>query len=166
MIDVATGFGRRRMSLTPDIMFGALSGSVLIMDSQIGDGLDVGFNDGECRVIANDRLTNDWSMIYRLIIECGNFRIGDNFAVKYTMDSAVTDYVDHFSAIKIGIHPESIWYFPGESMTFIYSVTDRLGNAIEHEKLQNTTITLSSDTFTGSLWIHGNGECPLCEEVK
>ena len=158
---------QRRLSSDSDIhvMFGAMDGAVLIVDSVAADGVDIGFNADNCTVMANDVLTNNSSMISRLIIECDAFQVDDDFNVEYTMDSAVTDYVDHFSAIKIGIYPKSTSYYPGESIGFNYSVSDRLGNVIEDETVQSTTIILSGGSFSGSLWIDENGDCLLCDEV-
>lgn len=147
------------------IMFGAIGGTAVIMDSVIDNDVDLGFNDDDCTVIANDRLSNNSTMIYRLIMECGDFEISDDFNVEYIWESAVTQYVDHFSAVKIQIYPESTSYFPGQYAKFNYLLTDRLGNVIEDNIIKNTTVTLSSNSFSGSLWINGDGDCPLCEEV-
>lgn len=163
--DLTDSPGRKLLSYS-EILFSALGGTMLIVDSVLDDELDAGYNGDSCTVIVNDRLTNDSAMIYRLIINCTAFDIDDDFTVNYTMDSAVTDYVDHFSAIQIGIYPETTTYYPGESITFNYSITDRLGNVIDDETIQNTTITLSSGSFVGLLAIDEDGDCLLCEEVK
>ena len=164
--------GRRLLSNSEfDILFGAAGGTTLIVDSEIGDGLDIGVNAENCTVIGNERLVDDIESISSLIFECISFEItstktATEFNVSYTMDSAVTEYVDYFSAIKFDICPESTTYFPGESITFNFSVSDRLGNVMENDALQNTTITLSSGSFVGLLWIDEKGDCLLCEEVK
>ena len=131
------------------------------MDSEIESGSDVGYNADECSVIYNDRLANDSSMISRLMIECADFEIEGND--QSTMDSAATALVDHFSATTFWVYTDLYSVYPGLSVPFNYSVTDRLGNLI-YDGGRNTTFSLSSGSFSSSLWIDEDGHCALCEE--
>ena len=131
------------------------------MDSEIESGYDVGYNADDCTVIYNDRLSNDNESISRLLIDCNDFELDSDFTVESAM---ITAFVDHFSAALIQIHSASSSYYPGESMLFSYTVTDRVGNVIDGGVAPNTTITLSSNAFVGLLWIDADGYCQICEE--
>ena len=140
------------------------NGTVLIVDSVIDDGYDIGYHSDECTMVLNERLEGDNDSISRLIIECNDFEFDDDFMTQNVMTSAATSFVDHFSASMFELIPLSTSYYPGMSQLFNYTVTDRLGNVIGDGMVQNTTITLSTAFFSSLLWFDANGYCQFCEE--
>ena len=149
---------------THSVLFPVTNGTALIVDSVIDDGYDIGYNSDECTMVLNERLNGDDDSISRLIIECNHFEFDDDFMTQNVMTSAATLFVDHFSASMFELIPLSTSYYPGMSQMFNYTVTDRVGNVIEDGLVQNTTIILSTTSFTSLLWFDVNGHCQICEE--
>ena len=146
------------------VLFPVTNGTVLIVDSVIDNGYDIGYNPDECTTVLNERLNGDNDSISRLIIECNVFEFDNDFMTENVMTSAATSFVDHFSASMFELHPLSTSYYPGMNQMFNYTVTDRRGNVIEDGLVQNTTITLSTAFFSSLLWFDVNGDCQICEE--
>ena len=80
------------------------------------------------------------------------------------MNSDATLFVNHFTAALIEVAAVSTLYYPGESASFNYTVTDRLGNIVENGIAPNSTIIISTDSFVGLLQIDSTGYCQICEE--
>ena len=145
------------------VEFAVMNGTVLIVDSEIDDGYDVGYNPEDCIVVLNERLFGDNGGISRLVVECGAFS-NDVISILNVMDSAATSFVHHFSPSMIEMRSQTTSYFPGMDLKFNYSVTDRLGTVIDDALIQNTTIVLSTASFSSSVWFDHNGYCQICEE--
>ena len=146
------------------VLFPVTNGTVLIVDSEIDDGYDIGYNVHACTVALNERLYGDNESIARFFMGCNSFDFGDEFPIENVMSSGTLSFADHFSASMMVLRPQSFSYYPGMSQKFNYSVTDRLGNVIGDGLVQNTTITLSTASFSGLLWFDSNGYCQICEE--
>lgn len=152
-------------NVSNSVRFGAIDGTTLILDSEIDHGFDVSYDGDQCTVIYNDRLSNDSSMISRMMIVCQSFDAEDvDFNEQHTLDSTATAFVDHFSATTLWVLPGSSSYFPGMNMVLNLTVTDRLGNVIEDEVMQNTIITMEASSFVSVLSVDENGHCEICEE--
>ena len=147
-----------------NLKFSKLATKLCVQTCQLAQGLDISYNGDDCTVMYNDRLLNDSENIYRLAIECDEFDFDDDFTTAQTMDSDATAFVTHFSASMLEIQVNSTSYYPGESLQLDYVVLDRLGNVIENEIVQSTTITLASDAFVTLLWIDEYGDCQICDE--
>ena len=125
-------------SVSTAIRFAAIGGRSLIMDSEIEDGHDVCYDGDQCSVIYNDRLSlsNDSSMISRLMIECQSHVIGDaDFNEQHTMDSAVTVLVDHFSMTTLWVVPFSLLYLPRMNMVREDGSMREYGSALLRSKM-------------------------------
>ena len=144
----------------------AVGGTTLIVDSALDTGYDVAYDPDECTVILNERMTNDSTLISRLLIDCESVGYDDEFADQITMESAATSSVDHFSATTFDLYASTTSYYPGLSATFNYTVSDRLGNVIPDDLAENTTIalTVAEDSFVSLLVIDEDGECQICRE--
>ena len=146
------------------ILFSVTNGTAMIVDSVIDDGYDIGYNANQCNVILNERLDGDNDSISRLIIECNNFEFDGEYGIQNVMDSSTRSFVEYFSASMIEIRPQSTSYYPGMNLQFNQSVIDRLGNVIVDGLIQNTSITVSSASFSSILWFDADGYCQICEE--
>lgn len=143
---------------------------MFLVDAAVANGYDISFID-ECTVHYNERFSNDTSLINRLMLDFNDFEGDDDrrrlafetdFTAEYSMESAATEYVDHFSATKIELFPESTSYYPGFTEMFDYLVTDRLGNIIVNATAESTSIQLTSGPFTSLLHIDDDGFCQNC----
>ena len=149
---------------TNPIMFGVSGGTTLIVDSAIENGYDLSYDTGHCTVIHNDRLAINHAMISWLMFECESSEIGEENKLLSTLSSENTIFVDHFSASTLWFEALSTSYFPGGDAMFNYTVSDRLGNQVDGERAENTTIQLYSDSFVSYFGIDAEGHCQICEE--
>ena len=114
-------------------------------------------------MLHNDRLLNDTERIARLKIECVN-AISEGFDVANTMDSEITEYVDHLSTTMIEIVSNSTTYYPGELMMIYYVIMDRMGTVIDI-KWTNGTITVQGEWFANTFYIDDSGVCDSCDGI-
>ena len=146
------------------IRFGAINGTTLIVDSEIADNHDVAYNGDECTVIYYDRLSNDSSVILRLMMECGSFDLQTADFNDYFNADLDQNAFEGSTATTLWVKPVSSTYFPGMNLEFNLTLTDNTGMVVDDERIQNTTITVVGDSFIGHLIVDENGDCVICEQ--
>eukprot|EP01083_Nonionella_stella_P062972 163702_1 len=127
---------------------------LLLVDSYI-QPTEISYSN--CTVMHYDRLQSDINYVSRLLVDCSMNNattVSDRESMDYTL-------VSHLSVVQLNVTTKSLWYYPGDLLTFEYHATDKLGHVINDTKSINAVIHLETDSFLGTLNIEKNA-CINC----
>ena len=71
--------------------------------------------------------------------------------------------MDNLSPLFINITPKTSTYFPGQSLKFMYEITDILGNVFYYNLSHGSQLQLSGIGYSTIIEIDPNGDCPICD---
>eukprot|EP01084_Bolivina_argentea_P136517 240423_1 len=154
------------------IIYQGQDSNLFLVDSYVtkNDNIsyDISYNEDECQVKYNDRLSTDKQFISALWIHCHDTLNPTIYSIKsklnQTMNSNNTKLVDHLSITKLNFTTltSNNSYYPGDLIKFQYHVTDRLDTVFSYNFTDKLTVNLTFKTFTATTEIEVTG-CPICE---
>ena len=106
-------------------------------------------------ILKNGRISKNKQYIESLLLNCTDpYFSGD--LVKSLDSSALIPIQLHLSV-------NSSYYYPGQSLIFIYEITDILGNVFDYNMSHGFRIQLTGIGYSETIEIEANGECPICD---